>query len=467
MSDHQFSLVVRNGRVVLPTGVVKTDIGIEGGLISAIGGAIAEGETEIDAADRFVVPGGIDPHAHVEQVSANGLLNADSFESATTSAAFGGTTSLICFAAQHRGMSLDTVVADYHALARRGALIDYSFHMIIGNPDETTLGEDLPKLIREGHTSIKIFMTYDRLKLDDEQILDILHVAKTNGALVCVHAENHAMIGFMGRRLFERGQTGIAHFCESHPRLAEVDAIQRLAVFSEFLDQPIMVFHVSTREGADAVARAQVRGVKLSAETCPQYLFLTEADVVKPGLEGAKWMCSPPLRRTDDQEALWTALERGILDIVSSDHAPYRFDESGKLSAGANPTFKQIANGLPGVELRLPLLFDAMVSKGRMGIERFVDVTSTAPARHYGLIPRKGLIAPGADADLVLWNPDKTTTLTGETVHDRAGYTPYEGRTVTGWPEIVISRGRIIISDGTCHAEPGSGQFLARQPRDA
>ena len=306
-------------------------------------------------------------------------------------------------------------------LADRGAVIDYAFHMIIADPNEATLKTHLPKLIQEGHASIKVFMTYDRIKLDDEQMLDVLAAARDNGAFVCVHAENHGMISFMSKRLLANGLTGPSAFWMSHPRLAEVDAIQRLVAMSQLVDQPIMVFHVSTAEGAEVVRKARADGVKLFAETCPHYLLLTADDVNKPGLEGAKWMCSPSLRTASDQTALWQALARGDLQVISSDHAPYRFDESGKLSAGPNPTFKQIANGLPGLEVRLPLLFDAAVTQGRLGLERFVELTSTAPAKLYGLYPKKGALAVGADADITIWNPTKTVRLSAPMMHDRTG----------------------------------------------
>jgi dihydropyrimidinase len=462
MTDQGFSTVVRGGTAVLPQGVARVDIGIRGETIAAIGQQLGPAAREIDATDLIVAPGGVDPHAHIEQVSGGGLQNADTFESATTAAAFGGTTTVIAFAAQHVGLALDRVVADYHNLAERGAVIDYAFHMILADPNEATLKTHLPKLVQDGHASIKVFMTYDRIKLDDEQMLDVLAAARDNGAFVCVHAENHGMISFMSKRLLANGLTSPAAFWMSHPRLAEVDAIQRLVTMSQLVDQPIMVFHVSTAEGADVVRRGRRDGVKLFAETCPHYLLLTAEDADKPGLEGAKWMCSPSLRTVSDQAALWQALAHDDLQVVSSDHAPYRFDASGKLSAGANPTFKQIANGLPGIEVRLPLLFDAAVTQGRLGVERFVELTSTAPAKLYGLYPKKGALAVGADADIVIWNPAKRVRLAAAMMHDRAGYTPYEGRALQGWPETVLCRGRVAVRDGSLHVAPGSGRFLAR-----
>jgi dihydropyrimidinase len=467
LAEQTFSLVIRGGSVVQPQGTVRADIGIRGETIVAIGDRLGLGAAEIDASGRLVLPGGIDPHAHIEQVSGAGLLNADSFESATTSAAFGGTTTVIPFAAQHVGHALDRVLADYHALAEKGAVIDYALHMIIADPTEATLKTHVPKLVKEGHASIKVFMTYDKIKLDDEQVLNVLQAARDNGAFVCVHAENHGMITFMVKRLLANGLTTPPVFPMSHPRLAEVDAIQRLVVMSRFIDQPIMIFHVSTAEGVDVVRRARADGVKIFGETCTQYLVLTDETIDKPGLEGAKWMCSPPLRKTADQDALWQALARGDLQVVSSDHAPYRFDATGKLAAGPNPSFKEIANGLPGVEARLPVLFDAMVTRGRLSLERFVELTSTAPAKIYGLYPKKGTLAVGSDADIAIWDANKTVRLTASIMHDRTGYTPYEGLSVTGWPEIVLSRGRVVVRDGALQVAPGSGRFLPRQAGDA
>jgi dihydropyrimidinase len=467
LAEQTFSLVIRGGAVVQPQGTVRADIGIRGETIVAIGDQLGPGASEIDATGRLVLPGGIDPHAHIEQVSGAGLLNADSFDSATISAAFGGTTTVISFAAQHVGHALDRVLADYHGLAEKGAVIDYAFHMIIADPTEATLKTHIPKLVKEGHASIKVFMTYDKIKLDDEQVLNVLQAARDNGAFVCVHAENHGMITFMVKRLIANGLTTPPVFPMSHPRLAEVDAIQRLVVMSRFIDQPIMIFHVSTAEGAEVVRRARADGVKIFGETCTQYLVLTDETIDKPGLEGAKWMCSPPLRKAADQDALWQALARGDLQVVSSDHAPYRFDSTGKLAAGPNPSFKEIANGLPGVEARLPVLFDAMVTRGRLSLEKFVELTSTAPAKIYGLYPKKGTLAVGSDADIAIWDPRKTVRLTASIMHDRTGYTPYEGLSVTGWPEIVLSRGRVVVRDGALHVAAGSGRFLPRQAGEA
>jgi dihydropyrimidinase len=462
MPQAQFDCVIRGGRVGTAVDEFDAGVGIKDGTIVAIGRNLSAGTTEIDASHRLVLPGGIDAHAHVEQLSAAGIVNSDTFESASVSAAHGGTTTAICFAAQHRGMNLQTVVADYMALAKKGAIIDYTLHMIIADPTEVTLKEHVPALVAQGHSTLKVFMTYDLLNVGDEKLLDILLAARQNKALVCVHAENHGMVSWMGKRLIEKGYTAPKYHTVSHPRGCEAEAFNRLITFAELIDQPIMIFHVSTAEGVATIRAARGRGLKVFAETCPQYLFMTGKDVDKPGIEGAKWICSPPPRTQADQEAIWQGLALGDLQVVSSDHAPYAFDATGKLMAGPNPTFKQIANGMPGIEARLPVLFDAMVSKGRLGLQKFVEVTATAPAKIYNLHPRKGSIAIGADADIVVWDPKRQVTLADSTMHDGARYTPYAGRTVTGWPAMVMRRGEVIVADGKLTAKPGSGAWLPR-----
>lgn len=466
MSEAQFDVVIRNGTIGAVEGRYKADIGIQGDMITAIGSHLGAGKVEIDAREKYVVPGGVDAHAHVEQVSAGGLLNADTFESATLSAACGGTTTLISFAAQHRNLDLKKVVMDYTQLAENNAFIDYAFHMIIANPDKKTIEQDIPDLIHEGHSSLKVFMTYDLIKVDDEPLLDILMAARNHGAMICVHAENHGMISWMSKRLIEKGYIEPKYHAVSHPRASEAEAIRRLISMCEFIDQPVMIFHVSTSEGIAAVSEARSRGLKVFAETCPQYLFLTRHDLDKAGLEGAKWMCSPPPREYADQDALWLALSLGVLQTVSSDHAPYRFDETGKLSAGKHPNFKQIANGLPGLETRLPLLFDALVTKGRpefgeRGLEAFVGLTATNPASIYNL-SKKGRIAPGCDADIVIWDPQREVTITDDAMHDRTGFTPFAGHVVRGWPDTVLLRGQAIIKHGEIQAKDKRGALIRR-----
>jgi dihydropyrimidinase len=305
-------------------------------------------------------------------------------------------------------------------------------------------------------------MTYPLLRLDDAQMLELLTLARAEGAMVSVHAENDAMLAWTARRLLERGHRAPRYHAVSHPRIAEAEAVHRLLAMAALVDQPVVVFHVTTEASMAAIRDAQTRGQKVFAETCPQYLLLTAADLDKPGLEGAKWMFSPPARDAADQAAIWRGIQNGTFQMVTSDHAPYRFDAGGKLAGGKNPDFKQIANGIPGIELRLPLLFSEGVAKGRIELERFVELGCTNPAKIYGLHPSKGTISIGSDADIAIWHPEKMVEITDATTHDRVGSSPYAGLTVTGGPTAVLSRGEVIVADGELSAERGRGRFLPR-----
>jgi dihydropyrimidinase len=460
-----FDLVIRGGTVATEARTFAGDIGVRDGKIAALGARLTAAR-ELDARGKLVLPGGVDSHCHVEQLSSFGIMCADDFYSATVSAAFGGTTTIIPFCAQHRADSLARVLADYHERARAKAVIDYGFHLIIANPDEPTLGTDLPAAIAGGIRSFKIFMTYERMRLHDEQILDVMAAARRLGALVMVHAENHGVISWLSGRMVKQGNTLPRYHAIAHTRGAEAEAIQRVVTLAELVDCPILIVHVSTAEGIEQIRQARARGLRVYGETCPQYLFLTAKDI-DIGLGGAMYCCSPPPRDEAAQAACWEGLADGTLYVYSSDHAPYRMDASGKLPKGEQTTFKEMANGVPGLELRLPLLFTYGYKAGRLTLEEFVSLTATRHARTYGLFPRKGTIAVGADADLAIWDPDRKVRVTRELVHDNTGYTPYTGRELTGWPTIVLSRGEPIVDNGTLSARRGRGQFLAREPSDA
>jgi dihydropyrimidinase len=458
-----FDLVIRGGTVATADRARDCDIGIRDGRIAALGANLA-GARVIDAAGKLVLPGGVDSHCHIEQVSSMGVMCADDFYSATVSAAHGGTTTVIPFCAQHRGDSLAQQLADYHERARTKAVIDYGFHLIIANPDEQTLERDLPAAIASGVRSFKIFMTYDRMRLHDEQILDVMAVARKHGALMMVHAENHGIISWLAGRMVKQGNTLPRYHAVCHTRGSEAEAINRIIALGELMDCPLLVVHVSTPEGIDAIRQARPRGLKVFGETCPQYLFLTAKDI-DIGLAGAMSCCSPPPRDEAAQAACWQGLKDGALAVYSSDHAPYRMDASGKLPRGEKTTFKEMANGVPGLELRLPLLFSYGYRAGRLSIEEFVNLTATAHAKIYGLYPRKGTIEVGSDADIAIWDPDKRLTI--EATRDNTGYTPYKGRELSGWPVTVLSRGEVIVDNGALRAERGRGRFLAREPSDA
>jgi dihydropyrimidinase len=457
-----FDLVIRGGTVVTASDSVRCDVGIRDGRIASLADELARGNDEIDATGKLVLPVGVEGHCHIAQLSSLGLMSADDFESGTIAAAFGGTTTIIPFAAQHRGQSLRQVVQEYHERARPHAVIDYGYHLIVSDPTEQVLGQELPALIRDGFTSFKVYMTYERLRLSDHQMLEVLALARREGALVMVHAENEDMIRWLSERLVAGGRRAPKYHAVSHARLAESEATHRAVALAQLVDVPILIVHVSAAEAMAEIRRAQDQGLRIYGETCPQYLFLTAADLDRQDMEGAKYCCSPPPRDEQAQEAIWTGLRNGTFQVFSSDHAPYRYDETAKLSPAAKESFKKIPNGVPGIELRLPLLFSEGVNKGRIDIQQFVALTATNVAKLYGLHPQKGTIAVGADADLAIWDPHKEVTVTYDMLHEKTGYTPYEGRRLTGWPVIVLSRGRVAVRDGKLHVEPGSGRFLAR-----
>jgi len=457
-----FDLTIRNATVATAADTFEADLGVAGGRIAAIGKGLAPGRRDIDARGKLVLPGGVDSHCHVEQLSSTGKMCADDFYTATVAAAFGGTTTIIPFAAQHRGNSIVAVVDDYARRAAEKAVIDYGFHLIIADPTERALNEELPAMIKRGITSFKVYMTYDLLRLADDQLLDVLAAADRERALVMVHAENHEIIKWITKRLLERGHKAPKFHMTSHHPLAEAEATNRVIALSRLLDVPVLIVHVSGLEAVQTIRAAQTLGARVYAETCPQYLFLKATDADKPGLEGAKWCCSPPPRDEASQEAVWQGLADGTFQVLSSDHAPYRFDETGKLPKGDATTFKDMANGVPGLQVRLPLAFSEGVGKGRITLNEFVALTATNHAQMYGLAPRKGTIAVGADADLAIWEPEKRVTLTAAMMKDNVGYTPYEGMTVTGWPTTVISRGRVVVEGGELKVARGSGEFIPR-----
>lgn len=463
----KFDIVIRNGMIATASDQMTCDVGIKNGRIAALAEDLPSGDQEIDASGKLVLPGGIDSHCHIEQESSSGVMTADDFYSGTVSAAFGGTTTIIPFAAQMKGESLRDVVDRYKGRAEPKAVIDYGFHLIIADPTQEVMGQELPALIEDGITSFKVYMTYDALKLDDYQMLTVLNVARDLGALVMVHAENHDVIRWLSEKLLDRGHRAPKYHAVAHARIAEGEATHRAIELARLVDTPMLIVHVSAEEATAEIRNAQTAGLKIYGETCPQYLFLTADDLDKNGMDGAMFCCSPPPRDTEAQEAIWRGLKNGTFQVFSSDHAPFRFDETAKLKHGPNAHFKQIANGVPGIELRLPLLFSEGVNKGRMSIQEFVALTSTNAARLYGLFPRKGTVAIGADADLTIWDPTREVTVTYDLLHDQVGYTPYEGKQLTGWPETVLSRGRIVVQDGTLNAERGSGQFLACERSEA
>jgi dihydropyrimidinase len=459
-----YDLVVVGGTVVTAEDSFRADIGIRGGRVAALGEALA-GAQRIDAGGLLVMPGGVDTHCHIEQLRPGGSSDEESFLTGSTSALAGGTTTAITFSTQFKGHSIAETLTEYRRRAA-AAMIDYSFHQIISDPTDTVVREEIPKLVAEGIRSLKVFLTYDSVHLDDRGFLRVLAAARLAGALVTVHCENYHAINWRTAALLAAGKTAPKYHAWSRPTVIEREATYRAIALAELVDQPIQVFHVSCAEVADEIARAQARGLKVWAETCPQYLVLDEADMDRPGFEGAKFMFSPPPRTAGAADGLWEHIRRGTLDVVSSDHSGFSFlGPLGKRSNGEHAPFRDIPNGIPGIGARLPILFSEGVAKGRITASEFVRLAATRPARLFGLA-QKGRIAPGSDADLVLWDPAKRVTIGNELLQHRIDYTPYEGMEVTGWPVMTLLRGKIAMREGRVQAEPGSGQFLARGPYD-
>lgn len=462
----EFDLKITGGTVANSAETFSADVGIRDGRIVAIAKDLGDAKETIDASGKYVLPGGIEAHCHIEQESSGGVMTADDYYSGSVSAAFGGNTCFVPFAAQHRGQKLADVLHTYHERAATKSVIDYSFHLIVSDPTDDVLNVELPRAIESGITSFKIYMTYDRLIVDDEQMLEIFSVAKKHGALTMVHAENNAMIKWMSDKLVDGGHVAPRYHALSHPRVAEAEAINRAVALAGFLDTPVLIVHVSTEAGARVIAEARYAGHKVFGETCPQYMFLHAEQMDLPDMQGAKMCCSPPLRDRASRDEIWRCLQNGTFQVYSSDHAPYRFDDTGKLKAGPKPDFPKIANGLPGIELRLPLLFSEGFLKGRISLNHFVQLAAGNVSRIYGMEHRKGSITEGKDADIAIWDPDIERTAHAEDLHDNMDYTPYEGMQIRGWPTTVIRRGEIIVADGELKARRASGEFVPRRTTD-
>ncbi|MEE4015151.1 dihydropyrimidinase [Roseibium sp. FZY0029] len=464
MTGYSFDTLVRGGTIVTAADVYQADIGIRDGKIAAIGRDLPEADTVIDASGLLVMPGGIDSHVHIAQPSGDGIVMADDFESGTRSALLGGNTTVMPFCLQQKGDSLRQALEGYHALSEGNCYTDVSFHLIVSDPTPHVLGQEMPALAEEGYTSIKVFMTYEGLRLRDDEILATLDAAKRARQIVLVHCENEDAIRYLIGRREADGDTAPYHHATSRPIAAEREATHRALSLAEIVDTPIVIVHVSNREAMEEISRARLRGQKIAGETCPQYLVLTADDLDLEDFEGAKFVCSPPPRDRESQDACWSGLETGVFDLYSSDHCPFRFDDpSGKKTEKGKQSFRWIPNGIPGVATRLPILFSEGVTTGRIDLNRFVALTSTNHAKLYGLYPQKGTIAVGSDADLTLWDPELNKTITNDDLGHGADYTPYEGMEVTGWPVKVLLRGKLAMDDGALVLEKGRGQYLHRK----
>ena len=455
--------LVKNGTVVTAGDRYDADIYIDKGRITLIGqGLNIPADTVVDASGKLVMPGGIDVHTHLD-MPFGGTTSADDFESGTVAAAHGGTTTVVDFAIQNFGEGLFPAFEGWMKRAEGKAVIDYAFHMIVRELTDQVSG-DMDRLTKhEGLTSFKLFMAYPGVfQVDDATIFRALLKTRENGGLVCMHAENGGVIDTLVKEALRKGQTAPKYHALTRPTRAEGEATGRAIALAEMADVPVYIVHLSCSDALEKIKQARDMGLPAYAETCPQYLFLSYEDYERPGFEGAGYVMSPPLREKWNQVALWKGLAKNDLQVVSTDHCPFCMNEPPQKQLGKDD-FSKIPNGAPGIETRLMLLWDGGVRTGRIDAHKFVEITSTNPARMFGLWPRKGTVAVGSDGDLVIWDPDKEVTLSARTLHMRVDYNPYEGRVIKGAPAAVLSRGDVIVDHGQFKGGKGRGQFVKRQ----
>jgi dihydropyrimidinase len=456
------TLLIKGGTVVTASDHYAGDVFVEGEKIVAIGSSLTmPADRVIDAADKYVLPGGIDVHTHLD-MPFGGTTSADDFESGTIAAAHGGTTTIVDFAIQYRGQTLHHAWETWMKKAEGKAAIDYGFHMIITELSDQ-VEQEMDALVRQGVTSFKLFMAYPGVfMLDDGSIFRALLRTGKNGGTICMHAENGGVIDVLVKKALAEGKTAPKYHALTRPARAEAEATHRAIALAEIAGVPIYIVHLSAAEALEMVTEARDRGLPAYAETCPQYLFLSYDNYEEPGFEGAKYVMSPPLRPKDTQDRLWRGLAFNDLQAISTDHCPFCMKEQKVLGTD---DFSKIPNGAPGIETRMSLVYDGGVRPGRISLNRFVELTATSPAKIFGLFPRKGTIAPGSDADIVVFDPNRKIVLSSKTHHMRVDYNPYEGREVTGVTDTVISRGRVVIDSGKFVGRAGSGSFLKRATR--
>jgi dihydropyrimidinase len=450
--------LIRNGRVITAVDDYKADILIEGETVSTIGAKLdVEADVVIDAAGKLVIPGGIDPHTHME-LPFGGTEASDDFRTGTIAAAHGGTTTIIDFAVQYKGQALREGLDTWHAKAEGKAAIDYGFHLIVTDLEDERVPE-LYKAMDEGVTSFKLFMAYPGVFLaDDATIFRAMSAAGSRGGLICMHAENGIVINEIIKRALAEGRTAPKYHALTRPTIAEAEGVHRAIRLSEMAEAPVYIVHLSCADALEQVREARDRGLPTFAETCPQYLFLSIEDYGE-GFEGAKYVMTPPLREKWNQQELWKGLRTDDLQVISTDHCPFCMKEQKELG---RDDFSKIPNGAPGVEHRMSLIYDGGVVQNRVSLNRFVELTSTAAAKMFGLFPRKGTIAVGSDADIVVFDPERTQVISASTHHMNVDYSAYEGREVQGTVETVLSRGRVVVEDNEFKGKAGAGQFLKR-----
>ena len=455
-----FDTIIRNGSLVTATDTYTADVAIANGKIAAIGRDLEaqNASTLLDASQKLVLPGGIDVHTHLD-MPFGGTTSADDFETGTRAAAFGGTTTLIDFAIQYKGQALRQAFDTWMGKASGKAVCDYAFHCIVTDVSGGQLSE-MNDLVREGVTSFKLFMAYPGVfMLDDGSIFKALQRTSNNGGMICMHAENGSAIDVIVQQALAEGKKAPKYHALTRPTTAEAEATARAIALAEMAGAPIYIVHLSCNDALEKVREARDRGLPVYAETCPQYLYLSLDNFDAPGFEGAKYVFTPPLREKWHQEKLWNGLKCDHLQVVSTDHCPFCFKEQKELG---REDFTKIPNGGPGVEHRLSLIFSGGVASGRFSANRFVELVSTTPAKLFGLYPRKGTIAVGSDADLVIFDPRRRHTISAKTHHMRVDYSMFEGIRVTGMPDVVLSRGKVIVEGDKFLGHAGGGEFLKR-----
>ena len=454
------NVIIKNGKIVNSDDTLEGDVLIRDGVIAQVGEEIhLEGAEVIDAGGKYVMPGGVDVHTHLNMDQGIAVAQ-DDFYTGTVAAACGGTTCIVDYPGfGPKGCALHHQIQVYHEYARDKAVIDYGFHGIFQHVNEDILDE-IQTLVDEGIPSFKGFLTYE-YKLTDLDVLRLLEKVSSSGGLFTFHAENDASIQFLRKRFLAQGKTAPRYHALSRPDQCEAEAVQRLIHLAAIVaNAPIYIVHLSTAMGLESVRTAKNKGQPVYAETCPQYLFLSEACYDEPELGGLKYMMSPPLRTKSDIEALWQGVREGHIDVIATDHCPFDFEIKRQLG---KEDFTRAPCGLPGVELRVPLIFSEGVMKGRISPNRFVEIVSTAPSRIMGLYPQKGQIAPGSDGDIVIMDPDRRCTVTHSLLHENVDFTPYEGMDIQGWPIMTMVRGQVVAKDGKFTGKQGYGRFVKRE----
>ncbi|MBP2643232.1 MAG: phenylhydantoinase [Firmicutes bacterium] len=455
----EFDLIIKGGKIVTASDMFIADLAILDGKICLIGGNFEYPAKKIvDAKGKYVLPGGIDVHTHLD-MPFGGTVSSDDFETGTMAAACGGTTTVVDFAIQPKGATLAETADIWQKKAAGKAAVDYGFHIAITDMNNAIM-EEMPEVIQAGYSSFKLFMTYDGYKVTDDTLLKALKITKEYGGLVCVHAENYYVIDYLVKKFKAEGKIEPIYHALSRPNLAETEAVSRAITMATLAEAPLYIVHLSCKESLEELKRARAAGLPVMAETCPQYLLLDEDNYLEPDFAGAKYVMSPPLRRKDSQEPLWKGLASGDVQAVATDHCP--FFMKGQKDMGRD-FFGTIPNGAPGVETRMMLLFGIGVRDRKISLNKMVEITATNPAKIFGLYPQKGTLAVGSDADIVLFEAAQPLTITKSILHENVDYTPYEGFSIRGYPFMTVAGGKIVAENGKFVGKAGEGKFLKRR----